>query len=114
MTMKTQRLRKIGSDVRKVRFVGLLAAAASVLVFVAQPKTAHATTLACGATITNNVTLTADVGPCTGSGVTIGANNVTWPIIRHCATTCISIRRMAMKKLYALNSVRSFDIPEIG
>jgi parallel beta-helix repeat protein len=75
--MKTQRLRKIGSDVRKVRFVGLLAAAASVLVFVAQPKTAHATTLACGATITNNVTLTADVGPCTGTAVTIGANNVT-------------------------------------
>jgi len=32
---------------------------------------------ACGATITKNTTLTANIGPCSGAGLTIGANGIT-------------------------------------
>jgi len=32
---------------------------------------------ACGATVTTNVVLAADVGPCTGNGIIVGANNIT-------------------------------------
>lgn len=39
--------------------------------------TAGAAHVACGATITQNTTLDSDVGPCTGTGITIGANNIT-------------------------------------
>ncbi len=36
-----------------------------------------AATVSCGQTITKNTTLTADVGPCAGDGIIIGADNIT-------------------------------------
>ncbi|MEJ7844022.1 MAG: right-handed parallel beta-helix repeat-containing protein, partial [Acidimicrobiales bacterium] len=43
--------------------------------FVAQP--ASADHLACGATVTQNVTLDSDIGPCTGDGLVVATSNVT-------------------------------------
>jgi parallel beta-helix repeat protein len=40
-------------------------------------STASAAHVACGATITQSTTLDSDVGPCTGTGIIIGANNIT-------------------------------------
>jgi parallel beta-helix repeat protein len=40
-------------------------------------ETASAVHVSCGQTITQSTTLDSDVGPCTGTGITIGANNVT-------------------------------------
>ncbi len=39
--------------------------------------TAGAAHVGCGATILQSVTLDSDVGPCTGNGIIIGANNIT-------------------------------------
>ena len=43
--------------------------------FVAQP--ASADHLACGATVTQNVTLDSDIGPCAGDGLVVATSNVT-------------------------------------
>lgn len=39
--------------------------------------TAEAAHVSCGQTITQSTTLDSDVGPCTGTGIRIGANNIT-------------------------------------
>ncbi len=64
--MKT-RLRKLAT---------LLAAAAAVTLPTVDGATAQ-TTLVCGQTITQNTTLTADLGPCPNNGLIIGADNIT-------------------------------------
>lgn len=43
--------------------------------FVAQPASANH--LACGATVTQNVTLDSDIGPCAGDGLVVATSNVT-------------------------------------
>jgi hypothetical protein len=45
--------------------------------------TAEATTVACGEIITQTTTLTSDVGPCSGDGIIIGADNITLDLGRH-------------------------------
>ena len=59
--------------VRKVALVGSLA----LLATVGYPTAAGAVELACGATVTQNITLTADLGPCPDYGLRVGANNIT-------------------------------------
>lgn len=44
---------------------------------------ARAKTLTCGAVVTQDTTLAADVGPCPGDGLTIGAGHVTLNLNRH-------------------------------
>lgn len=44
---------------------------------------AQAATVTCGQTITQNTTLTSDVGPCPGPGIIIGASNVTLDLGGH-------------------------------
>jgi hypothetical protein len=44
---------------------------------------AHAATATCGQVITQDTTLDADVGPCVGNGIVIGANNITLDLNGH-------------------------------
>ncbi len=67
------------SLVRNVALAGSLA----LLATVGYPTAAGAVELSCGATITQNTTLTADVGPCPDYGVRIGANNITLDLNGH-------------------------------
>jgi hypothetical protein len=60
------------------RALGVLSASAlAVGGMVALAGPASAVTLNCGDTVTSSVTLSNDVGPCTGNGLIIGADNVT-------------------------------------
>ena len=47
------------------------------------PGTASAQPIACGQTITRDTTLHADLGPCSGDGLVIGAENVTLDLNEH-------------------------------
>lgn len=47
------------------------------------PMAAYAAHVACGQVITTNTTLDADVGPCPGDGIIIGADNVTLDLNGH-------------------------------
>ncbi len=49
----------------------------------AAPPPQAAATVTCGETITKNTTLVADVGPCPGDGIIIGADNVTLNLNGH-------------------------------
>ena len=44
---------------------------------------AHAATVSCGQVITQDTTLDTDVGPCTGDGIIIGADNITLDLNGH-------------------------------
>jgi parallel beta-helix repeat protein len=60
------------------RALGVFSAAALVLSgMTALGGSAQAATLSCGDVITESVTLSNDVGPCTGDGLIIGAENIT-------------------------------------
>ncbi len=48
----------------------------SCLAGISSVTSASAATVTCGQTITANTTLTADVGPCEGDGIVIGADNI--------------------------------------
>ncbi len=50
---------------------------ASVLVATMHVGTADAASVSCGETVTRNTRLTADIGPCPGDGIIIGADNIT-------------------------------------
>ncbi|HWG74650.1 MAG TPA: hypothetical protein VG184_11425 [Acidimicrobiales bacterium] len=52
-------------------------------VALASPASATPQTLACGSTVTQNTLLRADVGPCAGTGITIGASNITLNLNGH-------------------------------
>lgn len=54
-----------------------LALASTALVGPAYASAATPVTLACGAVVTQNTTLAADVGPCRRDGIIIGADNIT-------------------------------------
>ncbi|MDQ4131804.1 MAG: right-handed parallel beta-helix repeat-containing protein [Actinomycetota bacterium] len=60
--------------------LALLVAAAGVLVTAAP---AEAATVTCGQVITQDSVLDADVGPCTGNGIVIGASNITLDLNGH-------------------------------
>jgi len=59
------------------RAIGVFSAAALVLSGLALGGTAEAATLECGDVVTTSVTLSNDVGPCTGDGLIIGASDIT-------------------------------------
>lgn len=61
------------SIVRRAALVGSLALVATV----GQPTAAGAVVLPCGATVTESITLTADIGPCPDYGLRVGADNIT-------------------------------------
>ncbi len=52
----------------------------------AAPSTAQQTTLSCGSTVTESVTLTHDIGPCPGDGLIVAADNVTLDLNGHTIT----------------------------
>jgi hypothetical protein len=52
----------------------------------ALPATATAATVSCGTVIKQSTTLTADLGPCPGEGIVIGANGVTLDLNGHTIT----------------------------
>ncbi|MDP9419827.1 MAG: hypothetical protein M3P53_06730 [Actinomycetota bacterium] len=62
---------------RITRAVGAGATLALLLGSSTLVGTATADHVGCGAVITANVTLDADVGPCTGTGLIVGADNLT-------------------------------------
>ena len=70
----------------KINYAILLLATilGSTLAFL--PAPVSATTIVCGSTITASTTLKADIGPCSGNAITIGANN----IVLNCAGRTIS------------------------
>ncbi len=76
--MKTQSLHAVRQPIsgRRVRFPALVAV--TILLFsvlVLRPGSAYG--LSCGDTITGNTTLQADLGPCSGVALTVGASNIT-------------------------------------
>ncbi len=69
---------------RRIITVATVTAVGTVGSALAIPAAASAAaTVMCGSTITTNTTLTADVGPCLGDGLIIGANNVTLNLNGH-------------------------------
>lgn len=64
-------------EIRLRKLTTLLAAAAALTLPTIGGAAAQTTPLACGQTITQNTTLTADVGPCANNGLIIGADNIT-------------------------------------
>ncbi len=58
---------------------------AGLLLLFAAPLvgTAAATHVSCGDTVTTNITLDADVGPCAGNGLIVGADNITIDLNGH-------------------------------
>ena len=66
------------------RALGVGTAVALAVSGTALTQTASAVALSCGAVVTANTTLTADVGPCaSGQGITVNANNVTLNLNGH-------------------------------
>jgi hypothetical protein len=63
--------------------MALVAAGGVALAGPASAAPAHLQALACGAVVTQNVTLANDVGPCAGDGITIQASNVTLNLNGH-------------------------------
>jgi parallel beta-helix repeat protein len=55
----------------------------AVVIFALGPSTASAQPLTCGQTIAKDTTLHADLGPCPGDGLVIGADNVTLDLNGH-------------------------------
>jgi hypothetical protein len=68
---------------RRVLLVLVPLAAVPVLVAATHGSTRHLTVLSCGQTITTSTTLSADLGPCGGNGVVIGADHVTLNLNGH-------------------------------
>lgn len=64
-----------------------VASLGSAIAFIALGTTlanpASAAAVACGQVVTQSTTLTADVGPCPGDGIVIGANNITLDLAGH-------------------------------
>jgi parallel beta-helix repeat protein len=67
----------------RVRIMGMLAATFTVAAGLGAAQTAGAVVLACGQTITQSTTLTADVGPCPAGGIIVGADNITLDLAGH-------------------------------
>ncbi len=73
--MATQSLCEPRIVAEKTQFRGLLVATLVLWALVIPPRNAHA--LSCGDTITATTTLASDLGPCSGTALTIGASSVT-------------------------------------
>ena len=73
-----------------MRVRNILAAAAACGIALASglviPEAVGAATIGCGSVIKASVTLTADVGPCPGTGLTVGASNITLNLGGHTVT----------------------------
>ena len=59
---------------------------AAIICSAAMAGVAHAATVGCGDVITESITLSADVGPCPGDGIVIGAHDVTLNLGGHSVT----------------------------
>ncbi len=73
MTIKS--LDQIRAPVHKLRFPQVLVGTGILAMLVMRPAPVCA--LSCGDTITASTTLASDLGPCSGTALTIGASNVT-------------------------------------
>jgi Right handed beta helix region len=100
------------------RYLVLLTAAAivvaPVLVGTASGRQSHDVVLACGATVTTSVTLTANVGPCSGSdGLVVAADGITLNLNGHTVSgdgTHYGIRTSSRNSVVVENGVVSqFD-----
>ena len=61
----------------RVRIMGMLATTFTLATGLGVADVAGATVLACGQTITQSTTLSANVGPCSADGIIVGADNIT-------------------------------------
>ena len=61
---------------RRIGRIGIAVCASVPLYGLGGITAAHATTLTCGQVVTTNVTLTADLGPCSNNGIVVGADNI--------------------------------------
>lgn len=68
---------------RTLSVFAAMAMASTGVVTAVLASPAGATVVACGSTITVSTTLTADVGPCTGEGIRLGASGITLDLNGH-------------------------------